>query len=113
VSDTAIPTETWPLAQQPLTVDIRLAGGVFVKSTHIHKAGTLIEQHRHAYAHVSAITMGAVRVWKDGAPFGDHIAPALLTIEAGVSHTFQALTDSVVVLCIHAVADGEQVELEG
>jgi hypothetical protein len=112
MNDIAIPSHTWPLAQQPLTTEIRLAGSVFVKSLHVHKAGTLIEQHQHTYAHVSAITMGAVRVWKDGVPFGEHSAPALLTIDAGVSHTFQTLTDSAVVLCIHAVADGEQIELE-
>jgi mannose-6-phosphate isomerase-like protein (cupin superfamily) len=97
---------------QPLTVDLRIAGGVFVKSTHIHHAGTVLQQHKHTYDHVSAITMGTARVWKDGAHVGDHEAPALLTIEAGVTHVFEALTDSVVILCIHAVADGAAISLE-
>jgi hypothetical protein len=32
---------------------------------------------------------------------GVYIAPAIIKIEAGKSHTFKALTDDVVLCCLH------------
>ena len=94
---------------QPLPFDDiihHLAGGVYCKETRI-EAGKILVQHKHSYDHLSVLSKGSVIVDVDGKQTR-FIAPAVLTIKAGVHHGVRALEDSVW-LCIHAsdVADDD------
>jgi quercetin dioxygenase-like cupin family protein len=86
---------------------IHMAGGVFIKEMRVPDAGTLIPQHSHHYAHFSALVQGSVRVWCDDVLMGDYEAPYILHIKAEAKHRFLALTDDMMILCIHSIAEGE------
>lgn len=100
-------------------VDWMSADKVFIKQIHITGQYALIPQHSHKYDHSTVVAVGGVRVWEDGVPKGDHVAPALLFIKAGVKHTFQTLTPETLLLCLHngmredvaAVLEEHQIEL--
>ncbi len=85
------------------------AGGVYAKETHI-PAGVKLTQHVHTYDHLSALAHGTAAVEVDGVRTV-HVAPAFLTIRAGLAHEVTAITD-VVWACIHATdsTDPESVE---
>lgn len=85
--------------------------GVFVKQMFLARAGTLVPQHSHAYAHLSLLTAGSVRVWKDAVLLGEFTAPAGLEIEAHAKHTFLALEDGTSLFCIHNTARTGVVEI--
>jgi hypothetical protein len=86
---------------QPTTTDIKLAGGIFLKSTHFRHAGMIAPQHAHRYDHISYIAAGAVGVEVDGVALGEFSAPDSIVIKAGVMHLFTTLMPDTVVLCIH------------
>jgi quercetin dioxygenase-like cupin family protein len=100
-----------PSERQPDTTDLRMADGVFCKTMRIHKAGDLVPQHSHAFAHVSVIVRGRVKVWKDGHQLGDFFAPWGIMIEARTKHLFQALEDDTIILCVHDIGQAENVEI--
>ena len=98
-------------AEQPISTEIKMADGVFTKSMVVRRAGTIIPQHSHAYAHISVLVRGAVRVTATGECFGDFTAPAGITIKAGVKHTFTTLVNDVIILCVHDIGTAEGVEV--
>lgn len=95
------PVRVAPLAEQPITVDWMTADKVFIKQISIKQKDAVVPSHSHKYAHTSAVVSGAVWAWKDGEFLGRFDAPALIFIEAGTKHTFQTLTENVVILCLH------------
>lgn len=72
-------------------------GGVYAKETHI-PAGTTLGQHAHAFDHMSILASGKALV-----TIGQQIvplhAPCALRVEAGKTHSVEAVTD-VVWFCI-------------
>lgn len=97
--------------EQPISTEIRMANGVFVKTMVVRKAGTIIPQHSHRFDHVSCLVRGSVRVVNDDEVLGDFTAPCGITIRAGVKHLIETTCDDVIVLCVHdiGVADGVEV----
>ena len=100
------------LDEQPVTVEIKMADGIFIKSHHVHKAWTWMPQHSHTYDHTSMIARGAVRVWKDGWLLGDFVAPKGILIAAGVKHMFVTLEDDTIIYCIHRIDRTGEVEID-
>ena len=90
-------------------IEIHMADDVFIKQLSVPRAGTVLEQHQHAYNHTSMIAAGAVSVWVDGAHRGDYQAPTGILIEAGRNHFFRTLADNTVIYCIHNLARAEVV----
>lgn len=88
-----------------------IVDNIFIKQMFIEKAGTLVPQHSHEYAHTSALAVGSVRVWKDGALLGDFVAPYMFEIEARTKHKFLSLCDNTIVYCIHNVSRDGKVSL--
>lgn len=82
---------------QPMGREYRTDNGIFIKEMDIAEAGTIIPQHSHAYEHVSYVAQGAVLF--DGR---EYVAPCAIRVPAHKKHTFQALQDDTLVLCIHA-----------
>lgn len=73
--------------------------GVYIKQTLI-PAGVELEMHTHTFTHKSVLCGGRVRLTV-GNDASEVDGPAVLTVEAGIPHRVQALTDAVW-LCIHA-----------
>lgn len=91
-------------AQQPESVEIKMADGIFVKSYLIHRAGTFIPQHAHKHEHLTMLAAGSIAAWKDGHYLGTFTAPAGIVIEANSKHTFEALVDNCLLYCIHNIS---------
>lgn len=87
-----------PIGREYTTSD----GKTFVKEMDLAKAGTIIPQHSHAYEHISYVARGAVlfegRLIRSGTP------EAAISVPAFKKHTFQAMEDDTLVLCIHSGA---------
>ena len=92
-------------------VETTMADGVFIKQMVCEKAGTIVEQHVHAYDHTLLIGVGSFRVWKDGVHLGDFKAPKPLMIEAGTKHMLKSLEDNSIAYCIHNVSRTGEVEV--
>lgn len=112
------PLESFPLKglsiaveQPPDDIETITTDGVFVKAMVVKRAGTLIPQHSHIWDHSSYVARGAVRVWRDGV-LGEVVQEFhSIHIKAGVKHTFQALEDNTVVLCIHNLHSADKVAI--
>jgi hypothetical protein len=92
---------------EPVVSDMPIVDEIFVKVMAFPKAGAIVPQHAHVYDHISLIAAGSVRAWKDGAFFGEFMAPCGVTIEARAKHTFETLADGTVIACIHNVRSAE------
>lgn len=99
------------LGQQPVSTEIRMADGVFVKTLVLERAGLLVPQHAHKFDHVSVLVRGSIRAWAGDECLGTFEGPVGITIAAHVKHTFLSLTP-VILLCVHDIAAAEGVAIE-
>lgn len=97
---------------QPVTTEIRMADGIFMKTMVIANAGDVVPQHSHVFAHVSVLVRGAVRMHRDGLLLGDFVAPWAVFIPAHTMHTFQALAADTAILCVHDIGTALGVEID-
>jgi quercetin dioxygenase-like cupin family protein len=74
---------------------------IWIRSYTLVKAKTVISQHVHEHDHATIVSRGAVEAWQDGEILGQYAAPAVIIIPAGKKHHFMALTDDVVLCCLH------------
>ena len=74
---------------------------IWVRAYSVKKAHTVISQHVHVHDHITLVSSGSVRVWQDDTEPTEFHAPAMITIPAGSKHKFMALTDDVVLCCLH------------
>lgn len=100
-----------PAEQQPITTEIRLADGVFMKTMVIQKAGTAVPQHAHIFDHVSVLVRGSVALARNGGEPLKFAAPAGILIAARVKHLFTALEDDTIILCVHDIGTAEGVAI--
>lgn len=109
---TAVPGSFRIAEDQPISIEIKLVRGLFVKSMLCKKAGTIVPQHSHTYDHLSVVAVGRVLVWAGEQCLGPFEAPAGIEIKAGIKHTFRTLDDNTMVLCIHRVGEDGEPEIE-
>ena len=100
-----------PEEQQPYGVEIKMADGIFVKQMVLSRAGTVVPQHAHEYEHLSMLAVGTIRLFKDGVAAGEFSAPCGITIAARVKHTMVALSNRVVIYCIHNIERSGEVDI--
>jgi hypothetical protein len=74
---------------------------IWVRAYSIAKAKTIIAQHVHEHDHMTLVSRGTIEAWQDGELLGEFKAPAFIKIPAGKSHAFTAMTDDVVLCCLH------------
>ena len=74
---------------------------IWVRAYTLEKARSVISQHVHVHDHITLVSSGSVRVWQDHTKPTEFHAPAIITIPAGSQHKFMALTDNVVLCCLH------------
>jgi len=96
--------------QPPDDLEYRI-DGVFTKIMYLRNAGSLVPQHSHRYEHGSMLVRGSIKVWEDGIFTGEHRAPKMLVIKAGVKHAFLSLEPETTILCIHNIARTGAVEI--
>jgi uncharacterized RmlC-like cupin family protein len=85
----------------PNYVEFAEVDDIWVRAYTIEKANSVIVQHVHAHDHITLVSSGSIRVWQNDVVTGEHHAPTVLTIPAGCRHKFLALTDNVVLCCLH------------
>ena len=98
-------------AVQPISTEIHMPDGVFIKTMVIQKAGTFVPQHAHTYDHISVLVKGRIRVTVDGEFLGIFEAPDSLLIKARTKHLFEALEDGTTILCVHDIGLAEEVSI--
>jgi len=74
---------------------------IWVRAYNLEKQGSIAAQHAHTHDHITLVSRGTVQSWQDGESMGVFIAPAIIKIKAGTQHYFTALTDDVVLCCLH------------
>jgi quercetin dioxygenase-like cupin family protein len=74
---------------------------IWVRAYTVEKAKSVITQHAHVHDHITLVSSGSVEAWQDGEVLGEYHAPAVIKILAGKKHAFTALTDNVVLCCLH------------
>lgn len=110
---TAMPSSFVPLdGPQPFQTTVHMSDGTYVKSYKVARAHTGLPQHSHPYSHTSYFATGSAKWWKNGAYMGIVTAPDGILIEAHAKHFFETLEDNTTILCIHALTDGEEPEIE-
>ncbi len=67
-------------------VEFSIQDGIFIKQMFMERAGIMVPQHSHSYAHSSMLAAGSVRVWRDGEMIGDFKAPIPIEIPAKCKH---------------------------
>ena len=82
-------------------VEFNEVDDIWIRSYTIEKAKSVISQHVHEHDHATIVSRGTVQAWQDGEILGQFVAPAVITIPAGKKHQFMALTDDVVLCCLH------------
>ena len=97
----AIKTDPKYVQIQPKYVEFAEVDDIWVRAYSVEKAKSVISQHVHAHDHVTIISSGSVEAWQDGEILGTYTAPAVITIPAGKKHAFTALTDNVILCCLH------------
>jgi hypothetical protein len=85
----------------PDYIEFAEADDIWVRAYTIGNKNSVAVQHMHEHDHVTLVARGEVSYWEDGAEVSRHVAPALLTVQAGKKHAFVSLTDDVVLCCLH------------
>jgi hypothetical protein len=74
---------------------------IWIRSDTIKKANNVLAQHVHEHDHATIVSRGTIEAWQDGEILGQFTGPAVVKIPAGKKHFFKALTDDVVLCCLH------------
>ena len=89
-----------PVIEAPF-VQFAEADDMWVRTYTLEKAGYMVPQHAHEHDHITLLSQGSVEAWKDEENIGIFNAPAMLVIPAGSKHRFLALTNNVLLSCLH------------
>lgn len=90
-------------------VQLTCVSNLFFRRMHFKNAGDIEHGHAHPFDHVSFVSRGTVRVTVEGKSKVFH-EPQAIFIAKELKHEIEALEDNSVVLCIHAIRNGERVE---
>jgi quercetin dioxygenase-like cupin family protein len=101
-----------PEEDEPSSVEINMADGVFIKTMQFNRPGILIKQHSHKYDHTSLVGAGAVKVWLDDKLLGVFHAGQAILIGAHTRHQFLAIQQGTIVYCIHNFLHSGEVEID-
>lgn len=83
--------------------------GVYMKRVDI-PSGKVLHNHVHTFTHKSILAKGTALVAVDGQA-SEVTGPAVLTIEKGVQHSVEALTD-ITWFCIHASDEQDEEKID-
>jgi len=89
--------------------DVKLVDNVFVKMMHLKAIGDVHAGHAHEFDHITLLATGSVKMKHDNGE-QEFTAPQLIVTPKGITHEFSAITNDVLLCCIHAIRDGSTVE---
>jgi quercetin dioxygenase-like cupin family protein len=87
----------------PNYIEFAEVDDIWVRAYSVAKANTVMSQHIHTHDHITLVSSGSIEAWQDGESIGVFTAPSIVKIPAGKKHAFLALTDNVVVCCLHTL----------
>lgn len=90
-------------------VQMTCVSNLFMRSMHFKHAGDIEHGHAHIFDHVSLLTAGSAKVTVEGVS-KVFTAPHAIFIRKDWMHEIEALEDHTIMICIHALRDGERVE---
>lgn len=103
--------------ERPNEIMIFEADDLYVKQIVVPHRGTLLGQHAHQLSHLSLLARGAVRLRRGHLASAvmvegqEYHAPIGIHIPAGELHSFETLTDDVLLYCIHALGSPEALKV--
>lgn len=90
-------------------IQMTCVSNLFMRSMHFKHAGDIERGHAHIFDHVSLLTAGSAKVTVEGVS-KVFTAPHAIFIRKDWMHEIEALEDHTIMICIHALRDGERVE---
>jgi quercetin dioxygenase-like cupin family protein len=90
-------------------IDIKIVDNVFVKMMHLPSIGDTHGGHAHVFDHITLLATGSVDMVSDKGT-NHFTAPHLIVTPKGITHEFIATTNDVLLCCIHAIRDGDDVD---
>jgi quercetin dioxygenase-like cupin family protein len=90
-------------------VQMTCVSNLFMRSMHFKHAGDIEHGHAHIFDHVSLLTAGSAKVTVEGVSKA-FTAPHAIFIRRDWMHEIEALEDNTIMICIHALRDGERAE---
>ena len=87
--------------KEPEYIEFAEVDDIWVRAYSVEKAQNGFIQHVHAHDHMTLVSRGTVEARQEGKVLGVFKAPAVIKILAGKQHAFVALTDDVVLCCLH------------
>ena len=97
--------------EQPYGVTVTTTDGVKIVQMIIPRAGTIVPQHAHKYAHTTMVAHGSVRV-ETAEGSTTLTAGARIYVPAGDMHCLTSLEDGCICYCIHNVGRTGDIEIE-
>ena len=85
----------------PNFIEFAEVDDIWIRSYSLEKAGRIASQHVHAHDHITLVSSGTVQAWQNEECIGVFSAPSVITVLANKKHAFVALTDNVVLCCLH------------
>lgn len=82
-------------------IDFQTIDGMAIKQIAVPERGTMLEQHAHKWGHSTLLAKGRVLLWSGTELLSHHKAPAIIYIPEGKVHSFQTVTDDVLLYCLH------------
>ncbi len=86
---------------------IEEVAGLYLHTTFVPSAFTMLPQHVHDYDHATLVCTGRVRLWREGAQQEDYGAGQAVEVRAGKKHHFQTLEANTRLCCIHELSKVE------
>ena len=90
-------------------MDLKIVDNVFVKMMHLPAIGDTHGGHAHVFDHITLLATGSVDMISDKGT-NQFTAPHLIVTPKGIKHKFIATTNDVLLCCIHAIRDGDDVD---
>jgi quercetin dioxygenase-like cupin family protein len=90
-------------------VQLTCVSNLFMRSMHFKHAGDIEKGHAHIFDHVSLLTAGSAKITVEGVS-RIFTAPHAIFIKKDWMHEIEAMEDNTILICVHALRDGERVE---
>jgi quercetin dioxygenase-like cupin family protein len=90
-------------------IQLTCVSNLFMRSMHFKHAGDIEHGHAHIFDHVSLLTAGSARVTVENVS-KEFTAPHAIFIRRDWMHEIEALEDNTIMICVHALRDGERAE---
>ncbi len=90
---------------------ISIVSNLWIKEVVLEKKGDVMEGHSHKFDHQHLLAVGSIKLYIEGVLEPTvFTAPQVIFVPKETLHSFEALTDTTLGYCIHAIRNGLRVE---